>query len=293
VRVYLLDEFMQPVPVGVPGEIYIGGPGVARGYLHRPAITAERFIPDPFAAEPGARVYRTGDLARWLPDGNIEFLGRVDFQVKIRGFRVELGEIDNLLQRHPAVENAVTLALTDAPTGPRLVAYVLPRVGANITPGELRAFVEKDLPDYMVPSFFIIMEEFPLSPNGKIDRQRLPVPSAHRPELATDYVPPRNEVERKIAAIWQDVLGIEKVGVNDNFFELGGHSLLLAKVNHRLEATFEQSFNMVDMFRYPTIADLAQHLARASAPTSLTDDARRRVEKQRQQRRRRPRSRPR
>jgi acyl carrier protein len=289
VRVYLLDEFLQPVPVGVPGEIYIGGPGVARGYLNRPEITAERFIPDPFALKAGARMYRTGDLARWLPDGNIEYLGRVDFQVKIRGFRVELGEIDNLLLRHPSVENAVTLALTDSPGGPRLVSYVLPRPEQNLTSGELRAFVEKDLPDYMVPSFFVIMDAFPLSPNGKVDRKRLPIPSANRPELATDYVPPRNEVERKIAAIWQEVLGIDNVGVHDNFFELGGHSLLLAKVNDQLESTFEQSFNMVDMFRYPTIADLAQHLSHEIQQTSLTDEARRRAEKQRKQRRRRQR----
>ena len=290
VRVYLLDEFLQPVPVGVPGEIYIGGPGVARGYLDRPDITAERFLPDLFALEAGSRMYRTGDLARWLPDGNIEYLGRVDFQVKIRGFRVELGEIDNLLLRHPAVENAITVALTDAPGGPRLVAYVVPKIGESLTAGELRAFVEKDLPDYMVPSYFMIMEELPLSPNGKVDRKRLPVPSADRPELATDYAPPRNETERQIAAIWQEVLGIDRVGIHDNFFELGGHSLLLAKVNDKLEATFHQSFNMVDLFRYPTIAYLAEHLSseKQQGP-SLTDDARRRAEKQRQQRRRRPR----
>jgi amino acid adenylation domain-containing protein len=287
VRVYLLDEFLQPVPVGVPGEIYIGGPGVARGYLNRPDITAERFLPDPYALKPGSRMYRTGDLARWLPDGNIEYLGRVDFQVKIRGFRVELGEIDNLLLRHPAVENAVTVALTDAPGGPRLVAYVVPEPAQNLTSGELRAFVEKDLPDYMIPSYFTIMEEFPLSPNGKVDRKRLPVPSADRPELATDYVPPRNDVEQKIADIWQEVLGIDRVGVHDNFFELGGHSLLLAKVNDKLESTFHQSFNMVDLFRYPTIADLAEHLSpRKQQKSSLTSEARRRAEMQRQRRRR-------
>ncbi len=289
VRVYLLDEFLQPVPVGVPGEIYIGGPGVARGYLNRPAITAERFLPDPYALTPGSRMYRTGDLARWLPDGNIEYLGRVDFQVKIRGFRVELGEIDNLLLRHPAVENAVTLAVTGTPGGVRLVAYVIPVSGETLSAGELRAFVEKDLPDYMVPSYFMIMEAFPLSPNGKVDRKRLPIPSADRPELATDYAPPRNEIEHQIAAIWQEALGIDKVGIHDNFFELGGHSLLLAKVSDKLEAAFHQSFNMVDLFRYPTIADLSEHLSPEKTPpqSSLAEDARRRAEKQRQQRRRR------
>jgi acyl carrier protein len=185
------------------------------------------------------------------------------------------------------VESAVTVAMTDAPGGARLVAYVVPKENQRLSAGELRAFVEKDLPDYMVPSWFMVMEEFPLSPNGKVDRKRLPVPSADRPDLATDYVPPRNEVERKIAAIWQEVLGIDKVGVHDNFFELGGHSLLLAKVNDKLEATFHRSFNMVDLFRYPTIADLAGHLSpEKQQKTSLTEDARRRAEMQRQRRRR-------
>ena len=285
VRVYLLDEFLQPVPVGVPGEIYIGGPGVGRGYLGRPEITAERFLPDPFASEPGGRMYRTGDLGRWLPGGDIEFLGRVDFQVKIRGFRVELGEIDNLLLRHPAVEDALTLARTDAPGGPCLVAYVQPRPGERLTAGELRAFLEKDLPDYMIPSHFMILDAFPLSPNGKVDRKRLPVPSADRPELATDYVPPRNETERKIAAIWREALGLDKVGVNDNFFELGGHSLLLAKVNEQLEQTFDQSFSMVDLFRYPTIAQLAKRVsAGGDNKKSVSAEARERAARRGQRR---------
>jgi len=260
VRVYLLDEFLQPVPVGVPGEIYISGPGVARGYLDRPDITAERFLPDPFALEAGSRMYRTGDLARWLADGNIEYLGRVDFQVKIRGFRVELGEIDNLLLRHPAVENAVTVALTDTPGGPRLVAYVIPRTGESLTAGELRAFVEKDLPDYMVPSYFMIMAEFPLSPNGKVDRKALPAPEISRGDLEKPYVAPRTHLEKFLAKQFQEVLGVEQVGIHDNFFELGGDSLLAASFINRLQERFQETTRVRSIFLAPTVAELAYHL---------------------------------
>jgi acyl carrier protein len=176
------------------------------------------------------------------------------------------------------VANALTVARTDAPGGPRLVAYIEPRPGQKLTAGEMRAFLEKDLPDYMVPSYFVFLEAFPLNPNGKVDRKRLPMPSTDRPELATDYVSPRNDVERKIALIWQEVLGLEKVGINDNFFELGGHSLLLAKVNERLEQTFDQSFSMVDLFRYPTIAQLAKRIAADDgAKPSISAEARARA----------------
>ncbi len=205
--------------------MHIGGAGVARGYLNRPELTAEKFIPDPFSAEPGARMYKTGDLARYRPDGNIEFLGRADHQVKIRGFRIELGEIEAALGQHPAVREAVVLAREDAPGEKRLVAYVV--AGARAADDDdLRRFLKEKLPEYMVPAVFVLLDALPLMPNGKIDRRALPAPDRSRPELDKAFVAPRTPTEELLAEIWAQLLDIERVGVHDNFFDLGGHSLL-------------------------------------------------------------------
>ncbi len=271
-QIYLLDQELQPVPIGVPGELHIGGVGVARGYLNRPALTAQKFIPDPFSAEPGTRLYRTGDLARYLPDGKIEFLGRIDHQIKLRGFRIELSEIEAVLHQHPGVREALVLAREDEPAQKRLVAYIIPataqhdaqsdagRSETQSTTSELRAFLKERLPDYMVPAAFVLLDAFPLTPNGKVDRQALLAPDMARPELAVAYAPPRTEIERVIAAVWQSVLQTDKVGVHDNFFDLGGHSLLLLQVHDKFQQHLQQDVSILEMFEYPTVSSLAQYL---------------------------------
>ncbi|HEY54467.1 MAG TPA: AMP-binding protein, partial [Caldilineae bacterium] len=286
-EIYLLDRYGQPVPVGAPGEMYIGGVGVARGYLNRPAVTAEKFVPDPFGDTPGARLYRTGDLARRLPDGSIEFMGRIDHQVKVRGFRIELGEIDTQLKRHPEVRDAVTLAREDRSDNVRLVAYVLPANEREPTPGELRAFIQRDLPEYMTPAIFMVLDAFPLTPSGKVDRNALPAPTSERPELATPYVMPSNPLQRTLVEIWQDVLDIEKVGVNDNFFDLGGHSLLLARVHSRIQDVVGKELSMVELFRFPTVGALAEHLDDENGKNQSLQSTYDRAKKQQQARRRR------
>ena len=238
-KIYLLDPYLQPVPVGVPGELHIGGDGLARGYHNRPELTAERFIPNPFSEEPGARIYKTGDLARYLPDGNIEFLGRIDHQVKIRGFRIELGEIEAVLGQHPAVTETVVLAREDKQGNKRLVAYIVRYQGSTISTSELRNFLRQKLPDYMIPSAFVMLDSLPLTPNGKIDRKALPEPDSERPDLEDSYIAPRSPIEKVLAGIWCEVLGLNQVGVHDNFFELGGHSLLATQVISRLRNVFE------------------------------------------------------
>ena len=273
---YLLDERMRPVPLGVVGTLYSGGDGVARGYLHHPALTAERFVPDPFSDRPGARMYDTGDQARWLPDGTIEFLGRTDTQVKLRGFRIELGEIEEQLKAHEGVRDAVVLAREDEPGDKKLVAYVI-GAGASAgsdtgsdapTAGALRDHLRARLPDYMLPAATIALEQFPLTANGKVDRRALPAPEGSRPELTTDYVAPEAELERSIAAIWQETLKLEQVGVHDNFFDLGGHSLNLIHVHGKLKASLSRDIPMVDMFKYPTVHTLAAHLGGATDDTT-------------------------
>jgi acyl-coenzyme A synthetase/AMP-(fatty) acid ligase len=229
-QVYILDTSLQPVPIGVPGELHIGGVALARGYLNRPELTAATFIPHPFSTEPGARLYKTGDLARYLPDGNIEFLGRLDYQVKIRGFRIELGEIESLLSHHPAIREAVVVAREDKPGDRRLVAYLRPHQQACPTSAELRSFLTQKLPDYMVPSAFVFLDALPLTANGKIDRRALPAPDQRRRELEETYVAPRSPLEELLAKVWQEVLGVERVSVYDNFFNIGGHSLLSMRV---------------------------------------------------------------
>ena len=255
-QVYILDRHLHPVPIGVPGELYSGGDGVARGYWNRPALTAEKFIPDPFSDEPGARLYRTGDLARYRPDGVIEFLGRIDNQVKIRGFRIELGEIEIALGEHPAVQEAIVLAREDTPTHKRLVAYVTLHPHKTLTISELHNFLRNRLPDYMLPAVLVQLDMMPLNANGKVDRHALPAPEIGRPKLAQAFAAPRTPVEKRLVRIWREVLGIGQVGIHDNFFELGGDSILsiqiVAKANQAgLRLTPRQ------FFQYQTIAKLA------------------------------------
>ncbi|HEX8696794.1 MAG TPA: amino acid adenylation domain-containing protein, partial [Longimicrobium sp.] len=263
VRVYLVDGAGRPVPVGVPGELLIGGAGVARGYLGRSDLTAERFVPDPFGGEPGARLYRTGDLARWLADGRIEFLGRNDFQVKIRGFRVEPGEVEAALASHAAVREALVVAREDGPGDRQLVAYVVGEVETDA----LREHLRQSLPEYMVPAAFVVLDRIPLNPNGKVDRTALPAPEYGAAEDA--YVAPRTPAEEVLAGIWAEVLRLERVGVRDNFFELGGHSLLATRVVSRIREVFGVELPLRALFEGPTTAEMAarvEEMRRAELP---------------------------
>jgi hypothetical protein len=257
----LADPDLQAIPVGVWGEVLIGGKGLARGYLGRPELTAERFMPDPFGGAPGERLYRTGDRGRFLPDGRLELAGRLDHQVKLRGFRVELGEIEAVLASLPGVREAVAVVRQDDPADPRLVAYLVP---GEETPGpmELRQRLAERLPAFMVPSTFVKLDALPRTPNGKIDRRALPAVEKIRPELEEAFVPPHSETERRIAAVWQEVLGIGQVGIHDNFFDLGGQSLLLVRVHSQLRQQLDANLTLIDLFRYPTVATQAAHLAR-------------------------------
>ncbi|HLO02129.1 MAG TPA: amino acid adenylation domain-containing protein [Symbiobacteriaceae bacterium] len=229
-RVYVLDRYMQPVPTGVPGEMFVGGAGVARGYLNRPDLAADRFVPNPFTSDPNARLYKTGDLARWLPDGDLEYLGRIDNQVKIRGFRIELGEIESILSQHPGLRESAVLVREDQPGDKRLVGYLSCRQGATVTVDDLRKWVQERLPDYMVPAAFVVLETLPLNNNGKVDRKALPAPSAHRPQLAEAYASPRTPAEEVLAQIWADILGLAQVGIHDNFFAIGGDSIMAMRI---------------------------------------------------------------
>jgi amino acid adenylation domain-containing protein len=281
-QVYVLDRHLEPVPIGVPGELYIGGAGVARGYLHRLDTTAERFLPDPFGGEPGGRLYKTGDLVRYLPEGSLEFLGRLDHQVKVRGFRIELGEIEAVLGGHPGVREVVVLAREDSPGEKRLVAYVVGKEGPAPSGSELRGFVRERLPEYMVPSAFVGLPALPLTPNGKVDRQALPAPDGTRPELDAAHVMPQNELERTIAAVWQSVLGMTKVGIHDKFFELGGHSLMLARVHSQLQEIFSRDFSLVELYRYPTISTLAEYFTHEPGQQPSFQQSHARAEKQKE-----------
>jgi acyl carrier protein len=260
-QVYLLDAHLNPVPIGVSGEIYIGGDGLARGYLNRPELTAEQFTPNPFGVEPGARLYKTGDLARYLADGNIEFLGRIDHQVKIRGFRIELGEIESVLSQHPATRTCVAVVREEVAGDKRLVAYVVPRQESAPTINEFRNFLKQQLPDHMVPSAFVFLDALPLTPNGKVDRKALPVPNQSRPALDSFFVAPRTPAEQTIAEIWAEVLKLKQIGVHDNFFEVGGHSLLAVQVVSRIRNVFHVEIPLRTLFENPTVATLAAQIA--------------------------------
>jgi thioesterase domain-containing protein/acyl carrier protein len=256
IKLYVLDRALQPVPVGVAGELYIGGAGLARGYFDRPDLTAERFLPNPFGAA-GSRMYRTGDLVRYRPDGKIEFLGRADHQVKIRGFRIELGEIEAAVERHPAINQALVLA-TGEDAAKRLVAYYTLKAERPST-AELREFLKQSLPEHMVPSFFVPLDAFPLTPNDKIDRAALPAPESGT--VAERYTAPRTPVEETLAAIWQQVLRLPRIGVDDNFFEIGGHSLLVVQLMTRIEQALHVRIPVIELYKNPTVAALATHIA--------------------------------
>ena len=288
-QTFILDKHLQPVPIGAPGELHLGGIGLARGYHNRPQLTGEKFIPSPnfnlgiskivnnshftttapetkWSGIHNSQLYKTGDLARYLPDGNIEYLGRLDFQVKIRGFRIELGEIEKLLDQHPVVTGAIVAVREDTPGNPQLVAYVIPAQPGGSTHQQLanilREYLQTKLPDYMVPAAFVLLEAFPLSPNGKINRPALPPPAnVHRPQSGQSYVSPKTPTEETLAQIWANLLGLERVGTHDNFFELGGHSLLAAQLIARIRDTFHLELAIdILLDQAPTVAVLAQHI---------------------------------
>jgi AMP-binding enzyme/phosphopantetheine binding protein len=267
---YVLNRHLQPVPIGIPGELFIGGKGVARGYLNRSELTAERFIENPFPGTRSPRLYRTGDLVRYRPDGNLDFLGRADFQVKIRGHRIELGEIETALAQHPAVREAVVVAHEDASRGDkRLVAYVVPK-GSGSEDGwasggpsneDLQKHLHQNLPDYMIPATFVFLNRLPLTPNGKVDRPSLYAPSSERPTLQGSFVGPRNDVEEKLCRIWESVLGIRQVGVKDDFFSLGGDSLSVIRVTVQAGEVLGQRPSIVAVVQARTVERLAMHLS--------------------------------
>ncbi|MEA2176605.1 MAG: hypothetical protein QOD00_4197 [Blastocatellia bacterium] len=270
-EIFILDQHLQPLPAGVPGELHIGGSGIGRGYLAQPELTAGRFIPDPFSQRPGARLYKSGDLARYLPDGEIEFLGRNDQQVKIKGFRIELGEIELALMRHPAIREAVVLARESRTGERRLVAYLALRRAASLSTNEARDFLKEYLPDYMMPAAFLFLEALPLTPSGKVDRRALPAPGPERPRMGQDYVAPRTPEEMLLANIWAQVLQLDHIGIHDNYFALGGDSIRSIQILAQAE---EQglSLSLPQLFRHQTIHELAQQLGAARgdhAPTTL------------------------
>ena len=261
---YIVEPNLQPTPIGVPGELLIGGNGLARGYLRQPDLTAEKFIRDPFSADTAARVYRTGDLARFLPDGSIECLGRIDHQVKLRGFRIELGEIEAVLTESPAVSEAVVIAREDVPGEKRLVAYLVLAPAPQAT-ADLRSHLRSRLPDYMVPSVFVFLDTLPLTANGKVDRKALPLPEAERSNVAGAFVAPRTDLEQRVSLVWKDILKVERVGVHDNFFELGGDSLAAMRIISRLRGPQFPDLNVFQIFERPTVEEFVNALPAANA----------------------------
>jgi amino acid adenylation domain-containing protein len=271
--VYIVDSEGQPVPKGVPGELWIGGAGVAAGYVNQPEQTAERFVDDPFASAPGARLYRTGDRARHLPDGQVEFLGRFDDQVKIRGFRVEPNEVVRVIECHPSIARAVVIAKDDSSRGKVLVAYLVGRPGIKPEIEALRHFLLEQLPPYMVPAFYVVLDHIPLTPNGKVDTHALPEPNELLGQSATQsYHAPRNATETQLAGIWESVLGVERVGIHDNFFDLGGHSLLATQVISRVRGAFGTEIALRSLFETPTVAGLAVAIASCQPRVASEDD---------------------
>jgi acyl-coenzyme A synthetase/AMP-(fatty) acid ligase/acyl carrier protein len=272
-NLYVLDNHRQLVPIGIPGELYVGGAGVGRGYLNRPELTAERFIANPFNERKADKLYKTGDLVRRMSNGDLEYLGRTDAQVKLRGYRIELGEIESVLSQHPAVQEAAVLAREDnenpkseienLKSDKRLVAYVVPRREPALTVGELRSFLKKKLPEYMVPLAFVFLDALPLTPNGKVDRQALPAVDQNRPEPEESYVAPRTQAEEMLAKIWAEVLKLDKIGIHDNFFALGGHSLLATQVISRVRNTFQVEVPVRTVFEMPTVVELENAIEEA------------------------------
>jgi len=260
---YVLDAQQQPVPIGVPGELYIGGDGLARGYLNRPELTAEKFVHDPFSDDPRSRLYRTGDLVRWRVDGTLEFLGRVDLQVKLRGFRIELEEIEAVLAAHPDVGGAAAAVYERSPGDQRLVAYVVRADGRSVDVEELRQLCKTRLAPYMVPSAFVQLDVFPTTPNRKLDRRALPAPDGLRPDLERSYAEPETPVEELVASIWREVLAVDRVGVDDDFFDLGGHSLLALKMLARVQQGLGVDLPITTVFDHSTVRELAALVAEA------------------------------
>jgi surfactin family lipopeptide synthetase A len=300
VQIYILDSYLQPVPIGVTGELYISSVGLARNYLNRPELTAERFVPNPFVGiddegrrtkdegksiRPSSfvlRLYKTGDLARYLPNGNIEFLGRLDHQVKVRGHRIELGEIEAALKRCPGVQTAIVLARSlepgakpdsGAPGEKQLIAYLVPAQPEQ-TPSvsDVRRFLQSQLPDYMLPVAFLFLEALPLTPNGKVDREALPLPEGARPKLEATFIAPRTPVEETLAEIWRELLRVEQIGVHDNFFELGGHSLLATQIVTKLRDAFQVELPLATLFNALTIADLAREVTQSQLQAAGGED---------------------
>ena len=272
-QAYVLDRYQQPVPIGVPGELYLGGNGLARGYLHRPELTDEKFVTN-FLDPKSARLYKTGDLVRYLPalkdtalhNGNIEYIGRIDKQVKIRGFRIELGEIETVIARHPDVRQVAVIDREDTPGDKRLAAYFVP--GRDFPSSELRSFLAERLPNYMIPSAYVKLDSLPITPSGKIDRRALPVPDFSRSELGESFVAPRNDLEAKLASIWQEVLKLDPIGVKDNFFDLGGHSLLAVSLLTQVEKTFQKNIPLATFLSAPTIEGLADAISQEGSSTT-------------------------
>jgi amino acid adenylation domain-containing protein len=273
-QVYVLDDWMNVVPVGVVGQLYLGGAGLARGYLNRPSLTAESFVPDPFGTDAGGRLYRTGDLVKWGADGNLEFLGRADDQVKIRGFRIELGEIEAALERRPEVQQAVVMAREDGSGEKRLTAYVIARGQHDEIVRTLREYLKEKLPAHMSPSHYVLLDRLPLTQNGKVNRKALPNPQQ---PATTVYVAPRTEMQHLIARVWQEALAVERVGLDDNFFDLGGHSLLVARARFTLRQKLGRDIALVDFFTYPTVRALARHLEETAEqkPVSVSESQQR------------------
>jgi amino acid adenylation domain-containing protein/thioester reductase-like protein len=276
-QIYIIDQRCQrkgdvirSMPIGQSGELHIGGDGLARGYLNRGEMTAQRFVPDPFSSKPNARLYKTGDLARIMPDGNIQFIGRVDNQVKIRGHRIELGDIESAICQSVDIQEAAVITREDNVGEKQLVAYLVAANSQNLY-SKLRAYLKEKLPEYMVPAVFVLMNKFPLTPNGKVDRRALPAPSLDRPDLDVPMVEPTNDIERDLAEIWSQMLGIVPIGIHDNFFDLGGHSLFIAKMMTQVAETFAVKLPLSELFTAPTVAGLAQSIVNARQPQALSD----------------------
>jgi thioesterase domain-containing protein/acyl carrier protein len=272
-QVYVVDSNLQPVPIGVAGELLIGGAGVARGYRQRPDLTSERFIPNPFGAEPGSRLYRTGDLVRYIANGELEYIARVDNQVKIRGYRIELGEVEAALAKHEGVRERAVAVREDVTGEKRLVAYLVLRRELAQLNSELRGFLIDKLPEYMIPTTYVVLDQLPLTPNGKVDRKALPAPDGSRPELESRYQEPRTSLEKLLAEMWQDVLGVDAIGIHDDFFELGGTSIRVVVFVNRLEKRLHVPVPVKALFGAPNVAALAEYLKEHYPQITLDEDA--------------------
>jgi len=259
-QIYILNHHLQTVPIGVHGDLYIGGDGLARGYFNQPGVTAEKFIPNPFSLKPGTRLYKTGDLARYKPDGNIEFLGRMDHQIKIRGYRIELGEIEAVLGKANWIKESVVTTYGTTSADKKLAAYIVPNDHETQSTNSIRAFLKSSLPDYMIPSQFIFLDKMPLTPSGKLDRHSLPIPDRNRPDLDVSYEEPKSKIEAALVFLWAEIIGIEKVGVNDNFFDLGGHSLLATRIISRIRKLFSIPVPLRSIFEFPTITEFSDYI---------------------------------